>query len=269
MASKNDLALDILNKTLEAVVDHAGESVGPAILEHLIGAALAEPVSKVIAAVAKVAIGKLFEETSAIEKKLDRLLAEPFESAVTTVQEVLSVEARSENEKAECTRQLRQAFTDLRRAYTFARYRSPAQKKSVRIFQAFVAGLLPGARPFAHLYVQDLQKLIDKDRVEAASRLQQASQIRKGDWSEEAMMRREAEWAIAADGIERRLSFHSVEVHKEREKERLAREAGHLLEQAKRLDLFCRFVLLIADRQDELLASEKDDRALIALIVTK
>jgi hypothetical protein len=170
------LAQKILAESLESTAEETVKSVGEQVLGALLSAAIANPAAAVLAGVAKMLVGTLFEKTSGIEKKMDAMIARPFDTAALTLKEILSVKVTNEGEWREVNRQLEVAFGELRGAEGYAKRLDPGKLTLIRLYQSLVAALMPNGLPFLDLYVRDLRALSIEERrrgfeleVEAAS----------------------------------------------------------------------------------------------------
>src|SRR5947209_605409 len=81
-----------LQKASEETVKKYGEDLLKTILPALLSAVVAGPLAAGAAAAVAATVESVFRQTTATERKLDRLLAAPFKTAARTVQQVLSEE---------------------------------------------------------------------------------------------------------------------------------------------------------------------------------
>src|SRR5262249_15125707 len=106
------------------------------------------------------------------------ILDEPFRTAARTLQDIASIEIRSQEEARECQRQLAQAFDNFAKARSYAeKDDDPDRLQFISIYQSLTAALIPGGRPFAELYLAPLQERVANWRAQAAELQKQADAI--------------------------------------------------------------------------------------------
>jgi hypothetical protein len=173
-----DKSQEVLAEALKTTAEQTVKIGGALLLQSLLAGA-ATPAAAVLAAIAKSLVGSLFEKTSAIEAKINRLISEPFETARNTLKDVFSAQVNSEEAMREVNRQLQKAFDDLRKAYTYAEDNDPEHRLLIRLYQAMVSSLLEGGQPFTDLYLKDFARLIEaaleRDR-QATARVEELRQ---------------------------------------------------------------------------------------------
>jgi len=176
-----NLALDILHEALESTAKESVKSIGATVLGTMLAASIANPAAAVIASVAQALIKAVFQTTSSIERKLDVVLSEPLSTAVTTLTAVLSVEAATPEEQEECERLLTRAADDLAKAHTYAEKSDPPRCPVIRVYQALIAALRQGGRPFADLFLREMRDAAKGARSDAALAREEAEAIERDD----------------------------------------------------------------------------------------
>ena len=148
-----DLGRDLLGEavegTTEKVVEGGTELLASVLAAHgLSGAStLGGPVAAVLAKLAKVLVEKLFEKTSKVEPKLDILLAEPFQTATSILQRVLSAQGGTFEELDTSSRLLEGVYVELEKAFHYAEDKDPEKRGLVQLYQLQVAALMKDAQP--------------------------------------------------------------------------------------------------------------------------
>jgi hypothetical protein len=177
--SRSDLAIQVLSKALGSATEESAKEATRKALIHIISAAVAGPTAIVIAAVAKEVVEGLLKTTSSMERKLDQILKEPLQTSVNSVREVLSMEPRTQREKDWCNDRLNHAFDDLAKAYSYAQSGLPEMCMVIRLYQAIVAALQPGGRPFVSIVVGEFQAVGDALKLGARQSREEAAQASK------------------------------------------------------------------------------------------
>jgi hypothetical protein len=149
---------DGLQKAAEEAATKHGEELLKLILPAIAGS-LAGPLASGAAAMMSALIQTVFKETSATDRKLDRMLGEPFKTAARTVEEVLSEEVQNDAEEAEATRRLQSAADRLEKAYTYAEGELQNKRLLVRVYQCLVTALLEGGGAAMRKYIAELRDL--------------------------------------------------------------------------------------------------------------
>ena len=257
MADSNQLALRVLDTAVGAGVTSTVRAVGSTILGTLVSRAIADPVAAVLAEVAKLLVGELFNATSQIEKKLDAVLKEPLETSATAIREILSTDYRTKSQTAERDRQLAQIFDNLRKAYTFAQQAQPDKCLTIRMYQCFAAALHEPNEPAVALYLPELERAAAEARATAEGLEETAKTIELEDYNSAAHQRREVSWMIGVDGMDRRMAFWQNEMNKQGKKEGLEESAKDLRRQANEMDAFCDFIRAVVRDRDALLDPDR------------
>lgn len=180
----DDLLLRIVSSGMEKAAEDAASRHGEDILKHLLPAvagSLAGPLASGAAAMVSVLIETLFKKTNATDRKLDKMLGEPFKTAVRTVQDILSEEVSTDAEEAEATRRLQRAADRLDQAYTYTDGDLPSKRLTVRLYQALVAALVPGGGASMRKYLAHLRALANAARNEAKRCLAKAESVKNRD----------------------------------------------------------------------------------------
>jgi hypothetical protein len=215
-------------------------------------APLASIAASVVAAAVKEFVEQLREHTSEIEKKIDLIIQEPLESAVQTIIDVLSVRYDTEAESCERERQLSYAFDNLRRAYAYAAYQEASHRRLVRMYQAIVAALKEGGRPFALLCLADLRTLVVETRAEASS-----ARTRAADIDPEFFERHRIDFVrYSVDYLHYEQNQEAVDqsiADAEEQKSQLLENSAVLEKWADHMESFCRFVEYVVNHRDEIL----------------
>lgn len=150
---------DGVQKASEETVKKYGEDLLKTVLPALLSAVIAGPLAAGAAAAVAATVESIFKQTSATERKLDRLLNGPFKTAVTTVREVLSEQVRTKAEEDRANRRLEFSVEELQRAYAYAESKSPERLLLIKLYQAFVAALIEGGGASMRRQLADLRRL--------------------------------------------------------------------------------------------------------------
>jgi len=177
--------LKIISFGMANATEEAVKKIGEETITHLLLATIVAPVAGPLAAGAAALLStiakELFRETSAIERKLDKVLAQPFKTASRTVTQILSEEVRDDAEEARLTERLKTAADQLDVAYTYAEDAAPRKLLLVRLFQSLVAALLEGGGAALRRNLAELRELAAKARREAARWREDAERVRRRD----------------------------------------------------------------------------------------
>ncbi len=227
-----DLAIQVLQAAAESATEQVAAEGGKRLLAELISSALVGPAAAILAAVAKTFVQELFRQTNAIEAKLDRILSEPMGNAVNTLTETLSARFETEDEFAECNRRLADADDSLRVAYEYARKTDSSKLTLIRAYQALIAALLVGGRPYLKLYLQDLRNRA-KDEVQRTTAEADEAEANPINLDRRPVM------PVPEVGNRRGNPLAYVQVARENRIERLRAKAKRLLLAAEQVELFC------------------------------
>lgn len=226
----------------------------------LLGTSLS-PIASITAAVLATGVKSVIEEldaqTSAIVEKLDLVLKEPLASAVEAVVDVLTVHCETAAEARECERQLSYAFDSLRRARAYTSAKGLPHRRLVRMYQALVAALKEGGRPFALLYVRDLRSLSSQVRKESLTARKQAAELEPESYEEhrEAVVRYSIDYFDYYDNI---AAIDKCIGDEERLKQLLTERAVALETWSERMDSFCLFVEHVCKHRDEIMSAGRN-----------
>ena len=166
--------------TVETFKKFGEETLMPLLL-NTIAAPIAGPLAAGAAALLATFAKRLFQETNSIERRLNKLLSQPFKTASRTVREVLSEEVRSTAEEARATERLKRAADQLDEAYTYAESETPQKRLLVRLYQCLVASLIEGGGAVLRRNMAELQLLALRARSEADRLKADAERARRGD----------------------------------------------------------------------------------------
>jgi len=183
---ETDIAvLQIIRLGMAQATEETIKKFGEDTLTQLLLATVAAPIAGPIAAGAAAMLTTLakgvFRETSAIDRKLNKILAQPFKTASQTVRQVLSEEVRDSAEEARATERLKRAADQLDEAYTYAEADSPQRRLLVRVYQCLVAGLLEGGGAALRQYLGELRWLGARARDQANRERAAAARVRRRD----------------------------------------------------------------------------------------
>jgi hypothetical protein len=199
-------------------------------------------------------IEQLTAETSKLDAKLNLILHEPLVSACQTIREVLSARYRTKAEVQERERRLAIASDNLIRAYNYTEAPDAEHLPVIRIYQAVVAALMEGGRPFMELYIQDLSSVTDKARDRAAFLKGHAASIdlkaleeRRGGVMQYALPE--------GENLLIQLSGAMAIREAEEQKKKLLIEAANLEKTALFLESLCSFILSIAEHRQNFFVS--------------
>jgi len=254
MGPLSDRALKVGAKVLAAT---AGKVADTTLAAALAGTALS-PISAIAGPVLGVAVKEFIEqlttETSQLDAKLDLILHEPMTSACQTVVDVLSVQCKTTAEVQERERRLAVAFDNLMRAYNYTEPKNTDIRLVIRMYQAVVAALKEGGRPFAYLYVADLYAAASKGRGEAAHLRDSAASINPEFFEEHRsdVVLHAVDWAHYYQLEE---SVNRTIVGEKDRKGALLAEAVKLEKAAGQIEALCSLVRNVAERRDALFAT--------------
>lgn len=158
MNDRQDIAKSVIRKALETTVTESVESIGGAVLRHVLPAVLANPTIAVLSAAVEALVEALSKETDQLEKKIDAVLLEPMTSAVRTLTEVMSVSVSTPEQEQEVERQLNRSYDNLGKALSYAEKTEPDKVTLIRVYMAFTAALKSGGEPFAELHIGKLRE---------------------------------------------------------------------------------------------------------------
>jgi hypothetical protein len=156
-----------LQKASEETVKKYGEDLLKTVLPALVSAAVAGPLAAAAAAAVAATVESVLKQTTATERKLNRLLAAPFRTAAQTVHEVLSETARTPAEEAHANSRLCGALDALQTAYAYAESESPDKLLLIKVYQAFVSALVEGGGASMRRHLSDLRRLATSAEDEA------------------------------------------------------------------------------------------------------
>lgn len=162
--------LGILSGGLEKASEEVVSKYGDRLLQQILPLALSPlggPVAAGAAAMVAAIVENIFKQTSATDRKLDKLLARPFKTATRIIKDVLSEEVRSDAEEAEATRRLENAANQLEEAFTYAEHDLPKKRLLVEVYQMFVAALLEGGGAAMRKHEEELLSLSDSAQAES------------------------------------------------------------------------------------------------------
>jgi hypothetical protein len=175
-------------------------------------------------------------------------------TACQTVVDVLSVQCRTVAEVQERERRLAVAFDNLVRAYNYTEAHNTDDRLLIRMYQAVVAALKEGGRPFAHLYVGDLYAVASEARAEAALLRDTAASIDPRFFEEHRndVLRYAIDWThydLLEEVVDK-----TIEDEKKR-KDSLLAEAMRLEKAAGHMESLCLLVRNLAEHRHDLFAA--------------
>lgn len=163
----DDLGIKLLSETLQSSGEETVKYFGPKLLIHIMTETLANPVTNVLVKIVKALIADYFKKVSSVDSKLDTLIAEPLQTAISILHEILILDFTNDIQKQVRREDLTSAFEKLRTAYSYAKQQSPESCIIVRIYQAIVAALIEGREPYTEYYVGELKELVTITRKRA------------------------------------------------------------------------------------------------------
>lgn len=253
-----------------------GQELFKALLPAMLAAPLAGPMAAGAAAMVSTLIGTLFKETSATDRKLSKLLQEPFKTATRTIKRVMSEDVRDDAEEAYAARRLQFAADELERAYTFAEDEAPKKRLLVQVYQSLVAAFLEGGGAAMRKDLEEFRALVLVARERATRCIAEAERVRnRGDgvvaeelelWGKISTInqggmvrRREGPFPLGLPSEEQLQSFLA------------SREAGHRrraadFEQwAEDMAAFCKLAEFVHQHRHEILRASKHKPLLATL----
>ena len=262
--------LHIISEGVKDAADEATKKHGEELLKHLlpvvVAGPLAGPLAAGVAAMVAVLIESLFKATNATERKLDRLIAEPFETATRTIKEILSEEVRNDPEEVEATRRLQHAADELEKAYTHAECEVPKKRLLVRAYQCLVAALLKGGGAAMRKHLEGFRVLAAAAREAAKHWTAAADRVKNreaGVMAEEMELYAQTS-RLFAPPMHRELAFPLGLPSEQQLQSFLAsREAGHreqaetMEKRAKDLDTFCALAEVVHQNRRGILCAPK------------
>ncbi|MBV8751566.1 MAG: hypothetical protein JO328_01755 [Hyphomicrobiales bacterium] len=245
--SKSDAPLGVglwLRPLHEGLVEAAAEATKDSISHsflHLIPAAFAGPAGAAAAAILKVLFLTVEERSTNLARQLNVILDEPFLTATRTLHEVAAAQIRSPDEVEEVGRQLKSAYDNLSKAFSFAHRNDPTRSELIQIYRGITAALMPGGAPFARIIVGGLRSGVLARRAHGA-RLQHAAQSIDVDTAVEQLKS-----ATRFRGASSQQMDHLADIvvtslnasHLASEKTRLMEDGERLLTEANDIEKIC------------------------------
>jgi hypothetical protein len=241
MTGHPGLMARLVTKASESTAKELTKAVGGMLLHRVMATAIAEPAAAILGEVAGAFASALLEQTSAIERKLDKLLAEPFETAVTTIEEAVLARPSTPVEFDERNRQLQRAFDDLRKARTLAE--DEEERNVVRLYQVLVAAMMRGGGAYVREYVAELRSLAQAAREQATFAKANASALHPEEQYEalQNLAITEGQMMLPS-GLGGTIGMANQVARLEKSKQQWLDEATQMAGYAGYLDLFCDFV---------------------------
>lgn len=230
----------VFAKTLSKTVEESVKLIGGTLLRKVLSAAVLGPGAEIVAVAASTLVTELLQETRAQEAKLDAVIAEPLQSAISTLREVIGAPARTPEEHQEIDRRLGYASDNLQKAHTYATTLSPEMCLLIRAYQCVVCALKEGAERFLEQYLKELQAVALTTRKQVRALRDDASAIA----------------GIRSYTRGERSGFANVssaQVRAEQRKVELYQQADHLENYASDIELFCNFVRRFASSRLQIL----------------
>ena len=182
----NDLessVLRIVSKGMHQAAEESTKKLGGELLTKVLPAAIAGqvagPLAAAIAGIVGAMIDGVFKETSAVERKLNTVLANPFRTAQQTVRSVLEEEIRNDAEESFANRRLEAAHDRLDEAYVYAEAQSPQKCLLVQVYQCIVAALIESGGASMRRCISQFQKLAAEARDHAHKLRAEADNVHK------------------------------------------------------------------------------------------
>jgi hypothetical protein len=248
--SRSDLAMQVLGKALGSATEESAKDVARKALVHIVSAAVAGPTAIVIAAVAKEVVERLLESTSSIDRKLEQILKEPLQTSVNSVREVLSMEPNTQSEKDWCNARLNHAFGDLAKAYSYAQSGAPEMCMVIRLYQAIVAALQPGGRPFVSIVVGEFQGVGDALKLRARQGREEAARASKAaEYYANELRAYIGSPPSEMGGIVVSAGAYEARMHSQcmRQVEEATKTTEGLEAQAQEIDLYCELAVKLSE----------------------
>jgi hypothetical protein len=245
----------------EETVKSAAEPVVRKLVARAVGVAIATSATGVGAAVlgtaAKELAQALLDSTSAMEAKLDRIIAEPLQSALAGLNDIVRAQFTTENELQRVDNDLSALFRNLQKAATLAGRTDPSQRLLIRAVQAYVAALEAGGGPYVAVIVREFREIaaslksaadaLDEQRRHEPELVFSKDEY-EGAWMQ-ALSYGNAGGVIGMAAMEdKHLSAHAAQ----------AAEAASMRRTAEDLELYCVFVEKLRDRRLEFLGAVKE-----------
>lgn len=172
-----EIALKVLKKALESTAKESVEYIGGYLLVQAVSAAVAGPGAAILGAAAEALISALLEQTSAVEQKLDALIAEPLDTATAIIRDALELHAATDDEKNEAREDLRDALREIRAAYSYATRLHPEQCLLIRFYQCIVLALMRGRHYQLTKYITQLAEAATECDNKASENERLASKV--------------------------------------------------------------------------------------------
>src|SRR5438132_10919 len=112
--------LKIIGEGMAEATKETIKKFGEETLTHLLwatAAPIAGPIAAGAAAMLMTFAKRLLAETNAVERKLNKILSQPFKTASRTVRQILSEEVRDSSEASRASERLKKAADQLDEAY--------------------------------------------------------------------------------------------------------------------------------------------------------
>jgi hypothetical protein len=232
--SAKNVLRPVFAKTLGKTVEQSVKLIGGTLLRNVLSAAVLGPGTEIVGQAASSLVTELLQQTRAQEAKLDVLIAEPLESAISTLREVIAAHGRTPAEHQEVDRRLGYASDNLQKAYTYATTLTPEMCLLIRAYQCVVCALKEGADPFLNAYLEELEAVAYSTHNQVRALRDDASAIA----------------GIRSYTRGERSGYAHVsrgQIKAEQRKSELYQEADHLEGYASDIELFCRFVRRVAN----------------------
>jgi len=166
----NESQSEVLNAVsigMKEVASEAAKQQGTEMLKLLLPALLAGPLAAGSAAMVVALIEGIFKETKSTDRKLDKLLGEPFKTARNTLKEILSEEVRNDAEQAYAARRLEGAAERLATAYSLAEEERPEKRQLVLVYRCLVVAFLDGGGAAMRSWLEEFRELAVVTRKKA------------------------------------------------------------------------------------------------------
>ena len=175
MSEAENIFKRVLHKALEETASAAVEAGGSRLLMRVLPYVLANPAASIVAAVTKELMAALLDQSSLMEKKIDKLMEVPFRAGARELLDCLETRPANETEKIFWIEKLNQASSHLDEAYASAD--APGKKLLVRAMQTSVVALIPGGTSFFNKYIQEFRDVSRDMKTRSAQLRKEADEI--------------------------------------------------------------------------------------------
>jgi len=175
------LVLEMVSEGMQKATEEATETYGEELLQALlpqVAIGLSAPLAGVAGVMLAVLTKSIFAQTSGTDRKLDRLLGEPFKNATTTLKNILAESVADEAEEREATRRLTVAADLLDKAQALAEHESSEKRLHIRLYQCLAVALLHGGGAALRRHLKILGAVADASRAQALQETATAERVK-------------------------------------------------------------------------------------------